>query len=311
MIKYIIGRLLLMIPVTLGVTIVIFTIMYFTPGDPALIILGPNATFEEIENKREELGFYEPYLVRLGTYLKDVFLRFDFGNSYVNNRSISKDILSRFPYTATVAFFSMVLSLCIGVPLGVVAATNQNKFGDYIAMLISFIGVSLPNFWVGLLLVILFALNLGWLPALGIDGFKYYIMPCIACSLNGIASLARQTRSSMLEVIRSDYIVTARSKGQAESKVIYRHALSNALIPVVTSAGGSFGAMLGGTLVIETVFAIPGLGTFMVNAIGNRDYPAIQGGVICVAITFSIVMLIVDLVYAFIDPRIRAQYRGH
>ena len=310
MIRYVINRLLLMIPVTLGVTIIIFTIMYFTPGDPAFVILGPNATYEQVEQKRQELGFYDSYPVRLGKYLNEVFLHGNFGNSYVNNRSVSNDILSRYPYTATVAFFSIVLAMCVGIPLGVVAATHQNKIGDYIAMLISFLGVSMPNFWVGLLLVILFALTLGWLPALGINGAKYYILPCIACSLNGIASLARQTRSSMLEVIRSDYIVTARSKGQSEAKVIYRHALSNALIPVVTSAGVSFGAMLGGTLVIETVFAIPGLGTYMVTAINNRDYPAIQGAVICVAITFSVVMLLVDLIYAFIDPRIRAQYQG-
>jgi len=299
-----------MIPVVIGVTIIIFTIMYFSPGDPAQIICGPNATYDEVEAKRIEMGLYDPYIVRLGNYLGAVFLRFDFGRSYINNRPVSTDILSRYPYTATIASLSILLSLLIGVPLGVAAATHQNKFGDYIAMLVSFIGVSMPNFWVGLLLVIWLSLSLGLLPALGVGGIQYYIIPCFACSLQGIASLARQTRSSMLEVIRSDYIVTARSKGQTENKVIYRHALSNALIPVVTSAGGSFGAMLGGTLVIETVFAIPGLGTFMVTAINNRDYPAIQGAVICVAITFSLVMLIVDLIYAFIDPRIWAQYRG-
>ena len=310
MIRYILNRLLLMIPVVLGVTIVIFSIMYLSPGDPALTILGPNAKYEELEEKRDELGYYDPFVVRLGNYLNNVFLHLNFGRSYINNRSVSSDILSRFPYTAIVASLSILLSLCIGVPLGVVAATHHNKFGDYIAMLISFLGVSMPNFWVGLLLVILFSLTLGWLPALGIGGIQYYIIPCFACALSGIASMARQTRSSMLEVIRADFIVTARSKGQTESKVIYWHALSNALIPVVTSAGGSFGAMLGGTLVIETVFAIPGLGTYMVTAIGNRDYPAIQGAVICVSITFSIVMLIVDLLYAFIDPRIRAQYQG-
>lgn len=309
-IKYIIKRLLLMIPVTLGVTIIIFTIMYFTPGDPALVVLGPNATMEQIEEKRQEMGLYDPYPVRLTNYLRDVFIHGDLGKSYITNRSVSGDILARFPYTAIIAFFCMAISLCIGVPLGVAAARHQNKLGDYVAMLISFFGVSMPNFWVGLLLVILFALTLGWLPALGIGGAKYYILPCIACSFTGIASIARQTRSSMLEVIRADYIVTARSKGQTENKVIYVHALSNALIPVITSAGVSFGTMLGGTLVIETVFSIPGLGTYMVNAVNYRDYTAIQGTVICVAITFSIVMLLVDLIYAFIDPRIKAQYQG-
>ncbi|MCI9149244.1 MAG: ABC transporter permease [Lachnospiraceae bacterium] len=310
MIRYILKRLLLMLPVLIGVTIMIFTIMYFTPGDPATNILGSNATPEQIEAKKEELGLNAPYPVRLGNYMKDVFFHFDFGHSYINGRSVSEDILSRYPATFTVAFLSIALALCIGVPLGVIAATHQNRIGDYVAMLISLFGVSMPNFWVGLMLVILFALNLGWLPGTGIGGPKYYILPCIACALNGIASLARQTRSSMLEVIRSDYIVTARSKGQTERKVIYRHALTNALIPVVTSAAGAFGSLLGGALVIETVFAIPGLGTYMVSAINNRDYPAIQGSVFFVALTFSLVMLLVDLIYAFIDPRIKAQYQG-
>lgn len=310
MLRYILKRLLLMLPVLIGVTIMIFTIMYFTPGDPASNILGSNATPEQIEAKKEELGLNDSYVVRLGNYMKDVFFHFDFGRSYINGRSVSEDILSRYPATFTVAFLSIALALCIGIPLGVIAATHQNKAGDYVAMLISLFGVSMPNFWVGLMLVILFALNLGWLPGTGIGAPKYYILPCIACSLNGIASLARQTRSSMLEVIRADYIVTARSKGQTEHKVIYRHALTNALIPVVTSAAGAFGSLLGGALVIETVFAIPGLGTYMVSAINNRDYPAIQGSVFFVALTFSLVMLLVDLIYAFIDPRIKAQYQG-
>ncbi|MBQ1312695.1 MAG: ABC transporter permease [Blautia sp.] len=311
MYRYILKRLLLMIPVLIGVTILIFTIMYFTPGDPATQILGSNATLEQLEAKREELGLNDPYFIRLGRYMKDVFLHFDFGNSYINGRSVSKDIFSRYPQTFIIAFFSIALALLIGIPLGVIAATNQNRLGDHIAMLVSLFGVSMPNFWVGLMLVIWFALDLKWLPATGIGAPKYYVLPCIACALNGIASIARQTRSGMLEVIRADYIITARSKGQTETKVIYRHALFNALIPVVTSAAGAFGSLLGGALVIETVFAIPGLGTYMVSAINNRDYPAIQGSVFFVALTFSIIMLLVDLLYAFIDPRIKAQYQGN
>ena len=311
MAKYIIKRLLLMIPVILGVTILIFTIMYFAKGDPAQMVLGPNASFEELEAKREEMGLKDSYPVRLGRYLKQVFLHFDFGKSYINGRDVGADILSKLPNTFIIAIFSVILALLIGIPLGVIAATHQNKIADRISMIISFIGVSMPNFWVALLLLLVFALDLRWFPINGTKaGAIAYVLPCIACALNGIASLARQTRSSMLEVIRSDYVVTARSKGQSERKVIYVHALRNALIPIITSAGGIFGSLMGGALVIETVFGIPGLGMYMVSAINKRDYPCIEGSVICVAITFGLLMLIVDLIYAFVDPRIKAQYQG-
>jgi ABC-type dipeptide/oligopeptide/nickel transport system permease component len=310
MFRYILKRLLMMIPVVLGVTVLIFTVMYFTPGDPAQTILGPNASFEQIEAKREELGLNQPYLTRLLNYLNSVFLHGDLGTSYTNGRSVSADILSRFPRTAIIAFVSVLLSLIIGIPIGVVSAVHQNTWHDRLGMLVSLVGVSMPAFWVGLLLVIEFSLKLRWLPSSGIATPLHYIMPCFACSLGGIATMARQTRSSMLEVIRSDYIVTARAKGQTEFKVIYWHALKNALIPIITVAGTSFGIMLGGALVIETVFSIPGLGLYMVKGINNRDYPALQGAVIFLSIVFSLVMLLTDLVYAYVDPRIKGQYQN-
>jgi len=310
MIIYIIKRLLLMIPIVLGVTILIFTIMYFTPGDPAVIILGANASQEQLEAKREELHLNDGYFVRLGDYLNDVFIEFDFGNSYINNRSVSEAIKERFPRTCLIAFFSMIIAVTFGIPLGIGAAVNQYSWKDSFCMFAALVGVSMPGFWIGLMLVLLFSLKLGWLPASGVGTVAHYIMPCFACSLGGMAGTARQTRSSMLEVIRSDYIVTARAKGQAERKVIYRHALRNALIPVITQAGTSFGLMLGGALVIETVFTIPGLGTYMCSGINNRDYPVIQGSVVFLSIAFSIVMLLVDLIYAFVDPRIKSQYKG-
>lgn len=299
-----------MVPIVLGVTILIFTIMYFTPGDPAVIILGANASQEQLEAKREELHLNDGYFTRLGDYLYDVFIKFDFGNSYINNRSVSESIKERFPRTCLVAFFSMLIAVSLGIPLGIGAAVNQYSWKDSFCMFAALVGVSMPGFWIGLMLVLLFSLKLGWLPASGVGSAAHYIMPCFACSLGGLASTARQTRSSMLEVIRSDYIVTARAKGQTERKVIYRHALRNALIPVITEAGTSFGLMLGGALVIETVFTIPGLGTYMVSGISNRDYPVIQGSVVFLSIVFSLVMLLVDLFYAFIDPRIRNQYEG-
>lgn len=310
MTKYIVKRLLWMIPVVLGVTIVIFSIMHFVPGDPAVIILGTEATEAELQAKREQLGLSEPFMIQLGTYMKNVFLKFDFGNSYITNNSITKELLSRLPRTALVGFISMILMLVIGIPLGITAAVHQNGLGDRLCMIIALIGVSVPSFWLGLLLVITFSLKLGWLPASGIGGFQYYILPCVASAFGGIASLARQSRSSMLEVIRSDYVVTARAKGLSERKVIYGHALPNALIPIITVAGSHLAHIFGGSVVIENVFSIPGIGSYMVQAVNNRDYTVVTGSVIFLAVVFSLVMLIVDVVYAFVDPRIKAQYTG-
>ncbi len=310
MYKYILKRLILMIPVILGVTVLIYTIMYFTPGDPAVIILGANASQDQLEQKREDLGLNDGYIVNLARFMKRAFFEFDFGNSYINNTNIAHEIISQFPRTLTIAFFSVVLSLVFGMPLGIWSAVNQYSWKDHFSMFVALFGVSMPSFWAGLMLVIMFALKLGWLPPSGIGDLKHYILPVFALALGGMATTARQTRSSMLEVIRSDYIVTARAKGLSERKVIYRHALRNALIPVITAAGQGFGIMLGGALVIETVFSIPGLGTYMVSAIGNRDYPAIQGAVVFLSIVFGLAMLLVDLIYAFVDPRIKSQYKN-
>ncbi|WP_347501022.1 ABC transporter permease [Clostridium sp. chh4-2] len=297
-----------MIPVILGVTIAIFTIMHFVPGDPAVIILGSEATEAELQSKREALGLTQPFFVQLASYMKRVFLHMDFGTSYITNNSITNELLARLPRTALVGFVSMVLMLLIGIPLGITAAVHQNGFGDRICMIIALAGVSVPSFWLGLLLVIVFALKLGWLPASGIGGFQFYVLPCLASAFGGIAGLARQSRSSMLEVIRSDYVTTARSKGLSERSVIYGHALPNALIPIITVAGSHLAHIFGGSVVIENVFSIPGIGSYMVTAVNNRDYTVVTGSVIFLAVVFSLVMLLVDVIYAFVDPRIKAQY---
>lgn len=306
--KYIIKRLLLMIPVILGVTFVIFAIMSFTPGDPAAIILGAAATPEQIEELHTELGLDQPFLVRFFDYVKNIVTKFDFGESYIDGRDVKTEILRRFGFTLKIALLSMVFALGLGIPLGVTAAVHRNTWKDSVSMSVALIGVSMPTFWFGQVLSIVFALNLRILPPSGVGGIQYYIMPCLAVSMSGIASMARITRSSMLEVIRADYITTARAKGQVERIVTYKHALRNALIPVITQAGATFGLLLAGTLVSETVFSIPGLGTYMMTAIKSRDYPAIQGAVIFVAVAFGFVMLFVDLLYAIIDPRIRAEF---
>lgn len=299
-----------MIPIVLCVSILVFTLMYFAPGEPAKIILGPNASVDQIEVLEKELGLDQPYLVRLVNYLNQAFLHGDLGNSWQTNVSISESLMQRLPRTLILSIMILLISLIVGIPLGISAATHQNQWKDTLSMFIALLGVSMPSFWLALLLVLLFSVKLGWLPATGYEGIEYYILPMLAGCWGGIATMARQTRSSMLEVIRSDYVTTARAKGLKERSVIYKHALPNALIPIITMAGTSFGRMLGGTVVLETIFAIPGVGTYMIGAVNSRDYPVVQGGVIFLAIAFSVCMLIVDLVYAAVDPRIKAQYEG-
>jgi peptide/nickel transport system permease protein len=297
-----------MLPVILGVAVVIFTIMYFVPGDPARFIMGSEATAAQVAEKRHEMGLDAPYLVQLGRFLFNTFIRFDLGDSYMLNIPVLSELMVRLPNTLIIGLLCMVLQIGLGIPLGVTAAVHHNGFADRLCIFLALLGVSMPSFWLGLLMVILFSLKLGILPAYGVGGIQYFIMPVICNSFAGIATQARQTRSSMLDVIRSDYITTARSKGMSEHDVIYKHALPNALIPVITVIGNGLANIFGGAVVIETVFSIPGVGLYMTNAIGNRDYPVVRGAVVVLAVIFSLIVLLVDLVYAFVDPRIRAQF---
>ncbi len=299
-----------MIPVILGVIILIFTIMYFVPGDPATLLLGAVATKEEVAAKRLEMGLDDPYFVQLFRYLKSAILHFDFGTSYISKRPVVTELIKRFPRTFTISFICMILSLLIGIPLGINAALHQGKAGDTASMVVALMGVSVPAFWLALMAVILFALKLRWFPPYGSGGIKYYILPCLATCVGGVAQQARQTRSSMLEVMRSDFVTMARAKGVSRRSVVWKHMLPNALIPMITVAGSLFGKMLGGLVVTETVFSISGLGSYMINGVNNRDYPAVIGSVVWLAVSFSVVMLLVDLLYAFIDPRIKARYAG-
>jgi len=299
-----------MIPVVLGVTILVFTIMYFIPGDPVKMMLGSEATLEEIATLRQQLGLNDPYLVRLGRFLGDIVLHFDFGDSWVYNTPVTTELLHRFPRTLTIAAICILLQILVGIPLGIIAAVNQNGWGDRVSMFIALFGISMPNFWIALMLVLFFSVKLGWLPPYGLGGIKYYILPCIANAFPGIATQARQTRSSMLGVLRSDYITTARAKGMSELRILLRHALPNALLPVITIIGNGMGMLLAGTVVIETIFSIPGVGMYLVGGINTRDYNIVQSSVIFLALAFTAIMLLVDLAYAFIDPRIRAQFAG-
>lgn len=308
MAKFIIKRCLMMILVVFASAIIIFTIMYFVPGDPAVLILGKGSTLEQLAAKRDELGLNDPYLVRLGTFLRDVFLRFDLGKSYQRGTFVFVEIMERLPRTLLIGFASVALSAVIGIPLGIMAATHQGKIQDQICLIVAMAGSSVPGFWLAMMLVLLFSLKLGWLPSFGIGSFKYYILPIIAASFQGIGNNARQTRASILETMRADFITSARAKGASDHNVIYKHMLPNALIPVITVIGGSFGFVVAGSIIIETVFSIPGIGLLLMSGITNRDYPVIQGTVIFLSLMTSFIMLLVDLAYALVDPRIKAQY---
>ena len=306
--KYIMKRILWLIPIVLGVSILVFTLMYVAPGDPAVIIMGPTATEKEYDILREQLGLNRGYFVRLGEFLYNSFIKFDFGTSYLTKGAIVPEILARFPRTVLLAALCMMASIIIGVPLGIIAALKQNSIGDRLCMVFAFIGVSMPNFWLALLLILLFSVKLNILPPMGFGGLQYYILPMMAASMGGIAAQARQSRSAMLEVIRSDYVTTARSKGLSSIGVILRQELPNTLIPVITIAGNRFGGMLGGVVVLEKIFGIPGIGAYLVDGVFNRDYPVVQACVIFLAVAFTLIMLCVDILFALVDPRIKAQY---
>lgn len=305
--KYILKRLLMMIPVLLGVIVIMFTIGEITPGDPARIIAGEIATDEMLAAIIDEFGLDDPFFVRLGSYVVGV-VQLDFGQSWITRRPVSDELLARFPHTMRLAGMGIVFALIMGIPLGILSAIKQYTLADSGATFFALIGVSIPNFWLGMLLIMLFTVSLGWFPATGFTEPIQWIMPTIAIGTGSAAVIMRMTRSSMLECIRQDYIRTARAKGQVERKVIIKHALKNAMIPVSTTAGLSFGVLLGGAILTETIFAIPGLGTFMVSALQARDWPTAVGGVLLIAMSFSFVNLLVDILYAFLDPRIKSQY---
>jgi peptide/nickel transport system permease protein len=314
MLKYIIKRLVLMIPVLLGVTFIVFFIMNLTPGDPARMMLGDQATPESIFQLREELGLNAPLLVRYFNYIKNM-CRGDLGISYRNKLSVWDQVWDKFPNTCILAFAGIIVALIIGIPVGILSAKKQYTIVDNITVVLSLIGVSMPNFWLGLLLSLLFALKLGLLPSQGMgQGFfpllQSLILPALTLGTGVAATVVRMTRSSMLEVIRQDYIFTARSKGITEKEVTRKHMFKNALIPIITAVGLEFGILLGGAMLTETVFSWPGLGRLMVEAITRKDTPMVLGSVIFMAVMFSLVNLAVDIIYAFVDPRIKSQYKN-
>jgi peptide/nickel transport system permease protein len=331
MLAFIIRRILSVIPTLLGVTIIVFLMLRITPGDPAELLLGERATPTALEAMREYLGLNEPLYVQYGMFIKRV-VKFDLGETIWSREKVSKEIRQRFPATIELALVAMVISCFIGIILGIISATKQYSWFDYLSMVTSLFGVSMPVFWLGLMLMLIFSLTLGWLPMSGRigvgtdieiitnfyvldailardwpalkDALRHLTLPAVALSTIPLAIIARMTRSSMLEVLRQDYIKTAKAKGLSQTKIVLKHALRNGLIPVITVVGLQFGILMGGAILTETVFAWPGVGKWLFDGVVKRDYMVIQGGTMLVATTFVIVNLIVDVLYAVINPRI-------
>lgn len=324
MTDYIIRRLFLFIPMAIGIVVVTFCLLLLIPGDPASVLLGQDATAEGIASLRRSLGLDDPWYIRLGTYFLNL-LQGDMGRSIFQNAPVTDIILGRLGATIELAVLALFLAIIIGVTLGVLAANRQGGIIDAIAMLIAQFGISIPVYWLALLLMLGFAVHLSWLPAIGreeplvsalglallgnpaplLDSLSHIILPALSLALNSAAIISRLVRNSMLEVLREDFVRTAKAKGMRRTKVIWKHALRNALLPVVSVIGLRFGALLGGAILTETIFAWPGLGQLTIAAISQRDLPLIQGIVLTFALIYATVTLLVDLLYAAVDPRIR------
>lgn len=308
--KYILKRLIMLIPVLLGVILIIFFLNEITPGDPARELAGDMASEEDVEELREELGLNRPFLIRFGDYVFKLVTQGDLGTSYQTKQPVLTEVMERFPTTLLLTVLSTILMLGVGIPLGIVSATRQYSLLDNICNIAGLVGVSMPTFWQGLMSILVFSIYLNLLPSSGFYGPEYWILPTITIGTANAAQIMRMTRSSMLDVIHQDYIQSARAKGLSERTIIRKHALKNALIPILTVIGMNFGLLLGGAVVTESVFAVPGLGKYMIDAIKSRNYPVVQGGVLVLAFVFSIVTILVDVLYALVDPRVKAMYKG-
>lgn len=305
--RYILKRLVWTVAIMFMVTFVIFTITYFTPGDPARLKLGVNATESDVLAMRIWMGLDKPYLAQLLTYVKSI-LHGDFGTAWSTGVNVAEELLKRLPITVMVGGLAMVIQVGIGIPMGVLAATHQGKWQDYLTISLSMLLISMPNFWVALMAVVVFSVRLRLLPVMGIGTWKHFVLPIGAIAIGGIAGNARQTRSAMLEVFRADFVTTARAKGMKERRVIWRHMFPNAMMPIITMVISGLSRIVGGSAIIESVFSIPGVGLYLLNGISNRDYPIIRGCTILLSLFSALSVLLMDLIYAFVDPRIKAIY---
>lgn len=308
MAKYVLKRILYMIPVLLGVTLLVFLIMHLAPGNVAQMLLGDNATAEQVANLQHEMGLDRPLPIQYLNYMKDL-LHGSLGTSYTSGESVNAKIMVCFPYTLKLTLVAAVFSIVLALPLGILAAMKQNTWVDNVSMVLSLIGVSMPIFWLAVMLILLFSLKLGWFPVYGATKWNSIVLPAISLGLMNMASIARTTRSSMVETIRQDYIRTAYAKGLSKGTIIMRHAFRNGMLPTITVIGLEIGQMLGGSVLTETVFAWPGVGRLMIQAINGRDTPTVMGCIILMTLCFSLVNLLVDLLYGVFDPRVRTMYQ--
>lgn len=304
MLKYFLKKLLFMIPIIIGSTIIIFLILHLSPGDPVNMIVGPNVTPEVYENIRISLGLDKPLVTQYFIFLGKLF-RGDLGQSILQRRPVLEIVLERFPVTLKIGLFSLLLSFSIAIPMGIIAAIKRNTAADYMSMSFALLGISMPTFWFGLILLYFFAYKYRFFPISGYETWQHYVLPVITVGLTDAGVTARMMRSSMLEVIRQDYIRTARAKGVKETIVMIKHALKNAILPVITLLGMRIGWIFAGSAVIEIVFSMPGIGRLMVDAIFSRDYPIIQGSMLILVISITLGNMLADLLYALVDPRIK------
>jgi ABC-type dipeptide/oligopeptide/nickel transport system permease component len=304
MLRYLVRRLLLTIPVLVGVATLVFALIHLVPGDPAEAMLGDGAPQEEVVRLRHTLGLDRPLLVQYKSFLAGI-VHGDLGTSFRYNTPVTTQIREKFPNTALLAVAAMLVAMLIAIPLGIVAAVYRGTIVDYGAMTLALLGICMPNFWLGPLLAILFAVRLGWLPVSGIGGLSHLVLPAVTLGAALAAILARMTRASVLEELRELYVLAARARGLSATRAIVRHAFRNSLIPIVTIIGLQFGAVLTGTIITESIFAWPGIGRLLIQAINFRDYPLVQGCILFISVTYVAMNLITDLTYGFLDPRIR------
>ncbi len=305
MFKYIIKRLLLTIPVVLGVMLIVFFFQSVSKDDPALQILGAGSSMEDREAKREELGLNDPIVIQFGRYVINFVTRGDLGTSYKSNQPVTDELMARFPLTIKLALAAVGVGILLGIPLGVWSAVKQYTAADSIIVTLSVLMESVPNFWFALVLISAFSVKARLLPSIYNGTPQSWILPIVVVAFMSVAQIVRVTRSSMLETIRQDYIRTARAKGQTEYRIVMDHVLRNSLIPIITAVGNTIGMQLGGALIVESIFGMPGIGKYAVDAISARNYPAVLGSVVVLAITFTLVNLLVDLTYAFVDPKVK------
>lgn len=308
MLKYIIERIIMMIPVLFGVSIIVFMLQVLTPGDPADMALGADVTEEAKEEWREAYNLNDPIVVQYGKYMGKLLFKGDFGLSYRSGSSVNEEIAYRWPISFQLALYGTIIASLIGIPLGIISAKHRGKFLDSLARLVGIVGISLPIFWFAFLMIMLFAVKLGWFPVSGLYSWKHWVLPVLTLGILSSASILRVTRSSVLDCISQDYIRTARAKGQTEGVITRHHILRNAMIPITNSIGTQFANGLGGSAIIESVFVLNGMGTCMVTAINSRDYALLRACVLLIAVAVSVVNLLIDIVYTFIDPRVKSRF---